>query len=114
MSSIAFAQPIPFNKIAVSMVKRGVPVIPVRAHDKIPLPMAWQFKASKNPNDILGWINQYGNDINCGCVATLDGQWMLDADNPELWSLLEQETGQKLPRTFTTGSSKGQHKYWLQ
>ena len=59
MSSTDFAQPIPLNKIAVSMVKRGVPVIPVRAHDKIPLPMAWQFKASKNPNDILGWINRY-------------------------------------------------------
>jgi len=105
---------LPFNKIAVSMVKRGVPVIPVEAKGKKPLPYAWQTKASKKPNDILYWVAAYGNDINCGCVATLDGQWMLDADNPELWDTIERETGHTLPRTFTTVSSKGQHKYWLQ
>ena len=103
-----------FNKIAAAMLRRGIPVIPVKARDKVPIPVAWQTKASIRPNDILQWIAQYGNEINCGAVATLDGQWMLDADNPGLWNLIESETGHKLPRTFTTASRKGQHKYWKQ
>lgn len=109
------ATPLPFNKIAVQMVKRGINVIPVEAKGKKPLlPKDWQFKASTKPDVIRDWIIEYGNDINCGCVATLDTYWFLDADNPELWDIIERETGNTLPRTFTTASSKGQHKYWKQ
>ncbi len=108
------ATPLPFNKIAVQMVRRGVPVIPVRYMDKKPLPNNWQFEASTKPDVICGWIARYGNDINCGAVATPDGQWMLDADNRELWNLIESETGNTIPRTFTAGSRKGEHKYWKQ
>lgn len=111
------AIPLPFNKIAVQMVKRGVPVIPVRHMDKIPLPRRWQFAASTNPNDILKWIAEYGNDINCGCVATLDTNWMLDCDNPDLPAIIERETGHTLPRTFTTCSGSNpnkRHYYWKQ
>jgi hypothetical protein len=106
---------LPFNRIAVQMVKRGINVIPVEAKGKKPLlPKDWQFKASTKPDVIRDWIIEYGNDINCGCVATLDTYWFLDADNPELWDIIERETGNRLPRTFTTASSKGQHKYWKQ
>lgn len=106
--------PLPFNRIAASMIRRGVPVIPVARRDKKPLPAAWQTQASTSPSTIFSWINQYGNGINCGAVATLDGYWMLDADNPTLWETIEQETNQKLPRTFTVASRKGQHRYWKQ
>jgi hypothetical protein len=108
------ATPLPFNKIAVKMMRRDVPVIPVAKKGKNPLPQAWQTKASLVPNDILKWINEYGSDINCGAVATLDGCWMLDADNPDLWNIIEKETGKTLPRTFTVASRKGLHKYWQQ
>jgi hypothetical protein len=110
----AVATPLKFNKIAAQMMRRGVPIIPVAANDKNPLPKAWQYKASTKPQDILDWVAEYGNGINAGCVATPDGYWYLDADNPELWEIIERETAQKLPRTFTTATRKGQHKYWKQ
>jgi hypothetical protein len=104
-----------FGKMAAAMVRRGIPVTIVAAKGKNPLPFAWQLNATTDPNVLLGWIQKYGNNCNCGSVATPETVWMFDADTPGSVEVIEKETGHKLPKTFTVSSRPGRfHFYWKQ
>lgn len=106
--------PLPFGKIAAKMVRMGIPVVPITPGTKRPSIRDWQYGSSTSPNQLMEWLVWYGKESGVGCVATPDGFWFLDADNPDLWDIIERETGQKLPQTYTVASRKGQHKYWRQ
>jgi hypothetical protein len=61
--------------------------------------------------------DKYHGDFNAACVAQAKpgGTWFLDTDDPSIWKRIENETGKKIPRTFTVSSSPGKgHRYWKQ
>jgi hypothetical protein len=103
-----------FSQMAVNMVKRGVMVTIVAAKGKNPLPFAWQLNATMKKDVLASWIKKYGNNCNCGSVATPDTCWMFDDDRGAI-AAYEKETGNKLPRTFTVSSRPGRrHLYFKQ
>jgi putative DNA primase/helicase len=100
-----------FKEIAMPLVKRGIPVIPVLPRKKEAVLKAWQNLATTDVKVIEEW-NEENPQYNAGAVAKLDGFWMLDCDVPDLQQKIEEETGNAFPQTFSVRSSKGQHFYF--
>jgi hypothetical protein len=105
------ANAVSFRDIAVPMIARGIPVIPLRTRSKQAFLKNWQDLATIDAEQIEGW-HKKDPHYNCGAVAKLDGFWFLDCDDPNLPNLIETETGQKVPSTLTVQSSKGLHFYF--
>jgi hypothetical protein len=105
-----------FMRIATPMIGRNVPVIPLRARTKIAFKSNWMELASIDPV-MIGMWDMENPEYNGACVAfaKLDGVWFLDTDDPSIWKRIENETGKKVPRTFTVSSSPGKgHRYFKQ
>jgi hypothetical protein len=99
-----------FLDIAQPLLKRNIPLIPLRPKSKIPLQGFddWPNHATTDLNQIQKWAELYP-DANCGCVsfAKLGGIWIWEVDSPEAIQRCEQETGQKIPKTFRVRSRVG-------
>src|SRR5579864_246816 len=107
-----------FKAIAVPLVARGVPVIPLSAKSKIPLAAMkdWPDRATTDVAQIEAWDKQYP-EANAGAVAKAvpTGFWFLEIDRPEAGQRIEQETGKQVPDTFRVRSRPGRgHFYWKQ
>jgi hypothetical protein len=104
-----------FLEIATPLIQRGIPVIPVRPQSKRGVREDQFDVATTDINVVRGW-NDENNTYNVGCVGTPEGVVILDADNPELISRIESETGQRMPPTFTvrSGGKKLPHLYFRQ
>jgi len=102
-----------FSQMAGNMIKRGVPVTIVAAKGKNPLPFAWQLNPTTKKTTLLEWIRKYGNNCNCGSVATPDTVWILDDDSSNVKEAFERETGLEFPRTFTVSSRPGRFHYYF-
>ena len=89
-----------FREIAMPLVERGIPVIPVLPRKKETVLHAWQNRATTDPVQIERWNKENGQS-NVGAVAKLDGFWMLDCDVPDLQQTIEKDTGQVFPQTFS-------------
>ena len=102
-----------FLEIASAMIERGVPVIPLEPRDKKPFLPNWHDRGTTDIETVTQW-NNLDDQFNCGSLATPDGNWYLDCDDPNLPARIEQETGQKMPCTLTVKSRKGLHYYFKQ
>jgi len=104
-----------FLEIATPLIHRGIPVIPIRPQSKKGLREDQFEVATTDINVVRGW-NDENSAYNVGCVGTPEGVVILDADNPELISRIESETGQRMPQTFTvrSGGKKLPHLYFRQ
>jgi putative DNA primase/helicase len=100
-----------FKEIAMPLVARGIPVIPIPPRQKGAVLKNWPDLATTNPGQVEAW-NKQNPQYNCGAVAQFDGFWMLDCDVPDLQQTIEKETGEIFPQTFTVKSSKGLHFYF--
>jgi Bifunctional DNA primase/polymerase, N-terminal len=104
-----------FLEIATPLIRRGIPVIPVRPFSKRGV-REDQFEVATTDIDVVEAWNHENSAYNVGCVGTLEGVVILDADNSELIARIERETGHKMPRTFTvrSGGKKLPHLYFRQ
>jgi hypothetical protein len=99
--------PSPFERAARVLIERGVPVIPLRPATKIAFHQNWPELASTDPKQIAEWGEQYP-EANVACVAkaTLGGVWFFEVDAPNFHQVIQNETGKKIPPTFTVKSSE--------
>jgi len=103
-----------FKDIALPIAARNIPVIRLQPKSKIPMDKAWQNQATTDVDKILAWDKETPN-ANCACVAKPDGVLFFETDESGVIERYEQETGEKLPKTFTVQSREGRyHFYWLQ
>jgi hypothetical protein len=105
-----------FMQIAVPMIGRSVPLIPLHPRTKIAFKRNWTELASTDPILIGMWDVENPNYNGAACAfAKLSGVWFLDADDPSIWKRIENETGKALPVTFTVCSSgEKRHLYFRQ
>ena len=107
------AEALTFGKMAVNMIRRGVMVTIVAAKGKNPLPFAWQLNATNQKPVLASWIKKYGNNCNCGSVATPETVWMLDCDVEGSKEVIEEKLGITFPRTFTVSSRPGRFHFYF-
>ena len=105
-----------FKSIAVPMIVRNVPVIPLKPRTKIAFKTNWTELASTDPVWIDMWDMENPDYNGAACAfARLDGTWFLDADDPSIWKRIENETGKTIPVTFKVCSSgEKRHLYFHQ
>ena len=105
-----------FKSIAVPMIGRSVPVIPLHPRTKIAFKTNWTELASTDPVWIDMWDMENPDYNGAACAfARLDGTWFLDADDPSIWKRIENETGKTIPVTFKVCSSgEKRHLYFHQ
>jgi len=104
-----------FLEIAMPLIQRGIPVIPVQPNEKRCLLPEWQMKATTDIEQVKLWQTENPN-FNIGCVGKPDGFVMLDCDVVGLREQIEKETKQRFPRTLIVKSAgKGaEHLYFRQ
>ncbi len=102
-----------FKEIAMPLLARGIPIIPIPPRQKGTRLKGWQNLATIELEQIEKW-HEENPQYNAGAVAKPDGFWMLDCDVPNLEQTIETETGQMFPPTFSVRSSKGIHYYFRQ
>jgi putative DNA primase/helicase len=100
-----------FKEIAMPLVARGIPVIPIPPRQKGAALKGWQNLATTELEQIEKW-NEENPQYNAGVVAKLNGFWMLDCDVPDLPQTIEKETAKIFPQTFSVRSNKGLHFYF--
>ena len=103
----------PFEQRAIPMIERNIPVIPLLPRTKIAFQTNWTELASTDLKQIMEW-DQIDHDLNAACVAkaVIGGKWFFEVDNPEVLKMIE-ETGKKLPVTFTVSSSPGKAHFYF-
>ena len=111
----------PFERRANPMIERNQSVIPLMPGTKIAFLSNWQGLATRDVNTTKAWseidYDEHHGDFNAACVAhaVIGGTWFFDADDLSIIKRIENETGKKLPRTFTVASSPGKaHLYFNQ
>jgi len=104
-----------FLEIAMPLIQRGIPVIPVAPLEKAGvLPNQYAY-ATTDPSQIVQW-NKENPNFNVGCVGKPNGIVVLDCDVLGLTGRIERETGNKFPPTLVVRSAgKGcDHLYFKQ
>jgi len=103
-----------FQDIAMPLVSRSVPVIPLRPKTKIAFLSNWQDIATTDLKKVEEWDEEYP-DANGACVAKPEGVWFLEIDREGFARHIEAMTGQRIPETFMVRSSPGRgHFYFKQ
>jgi putative DNA primase/helicase len=100
-----------FKEIAMQMVNRGIPVIPLPPGEKGAKLPKWQELASTDPVQVTKW-NDANPHYNCGAVAKRGQCWFLDCDVRDLASYIQNETGQLFPATLSVKTNRGIHYYF--
>ncbi len=106
-----------FENRALPLIARQIPVIWIPARTKKAIFDEWQDLASTDPVQIKQWGLE-NPDANVACVAKAQpgGIWILEIDKPNFHvDVIQKQTGQKMPETFTVRSSQGRgHFYFRQ
>lgn len=99
---------------ASEYVDRGWWVLPLKAGDKTPHPLASRgyLSATRNMELIERWFERAGGRLNVGIAAVQSGLVIVDVDNRNL-----DERGRavrdKLPDTYTVTTGDGEHRYYV-
>ena len=103
-----------FKDIAMPLVSRGVPVVPLSSKTKIAFLPNWQELATTDSEMINKWDEKYPNS-NCASVAIAksDGVWFLEFDRENYHQEIANQTGMKMPVTFMVRSSPGRGHYYF-
>jgi hypothetical protein len=103
-----------FKDIAEPLIKRNVPVIPLRPKTKVAFLTGWETLATTDQTKITEWDQDYV-DANGACVAYArpDGTWFLEIDKEGFAAEIEKQSGQKIPTTFMVRSSPGRGHYYF-
>jgi hypothetical protein len=102
-----------FQERVAAMQIRSIPIIPLLPRSKEPCTKHAAYDATLNPSVIEEWVKTFDPNSNCAAVARFDGYWMLDDDTGTLAEKYKEDTGHDLPETFTVGTSRGFHYYYL-
>ena len=105
-----------FKDIALPLIARGIPVIPLGANSKKAFLKDWQNLASTDSTQIEKW-DASSPDGNCGCVAKAEigGFWFLELDAAGEALRIKNESQKELPRTLLIRSRPGRgHLYFKQ
>jgi Bifunctional DNA primase/polymerase, N-terminal/Primase C terminal 1 (PriCT-1) len=103
-----------FRDIALPLIARGIPVIPLGANSKKAFLKDWQNLATTSEEQIVKWDIEYP-DGNCGCVAKAEigATWFLELDAAGEALRIKNETQKSLPQTFLVRSRPGRgHLYF--
>lgn len=100
-------------KLARTMARHGVKVIPIPPREKGCKLLNWPELATTDLQQIEAWA-EIAPEGNYGAVCTPDTVVILDADDPSLRSQIELATGREFPSTLSVKSMKGFHYYFLQ
>lgn len=101
-----------FREIAEPLVRKNVPVIPLRPKTKVAFLSNWQQVATTDPGQIVKWDEEYP-DANGACVAKAGGVWFFEIDREGVVDLIKQQTGHDMPQTFTVRSSPGRGHFYF-
>ena len=103
-----------FKDIALPLVSRGIPCIPVLPNSKRAFLPAWQTLATTDLTQIDLWDAQYSG-YNAACVATgkPDSVFFFEVDSPDVTARIKKETGQEIPATFRVRSSPGKGHFYF-
>jgi hypothetical protein len=118
IAAMPAAEPTPVTAIvtfkdrATPIADMGIPVIPLLPRKKYPDFKDWQFKATVDPVQIDKW-NSERPDSNVGCVAYPGGYWFFEVDSKDVEPRIEDETGQKIPRTYRVRSRTGRGHFYF-
>lgn len=93
-----------FRDIALPLIARGIPVIPLAPGTKEGVLKEQFERASKESSTIDLWDRE-NPDYNVGAVCTPDGIAVLDCDVKGLAKRIRQETGQEFPETLVVKSA---------
>ena len=94
-----------FKDIALPLIAKKFRVIPVQPLEKKTyLGGSHYRRGTLDPQQILAWDRENPN-YNAGTLGSPDGVTILDEDTPGLVELIEKETGQKFPPTYTVKSA---------
>jgi hypothetical protein len=93
-----------FKDIALPLIERDIPVIPVQPLLKKCLLPNWQGHATTRESMIDLWDKE-NPDYNVGCVAKPNGIAILDCDVKGLAKRIAKETGQEWPATLVVRSA---------
>lgn len=104
-----------FKDLALPLIALNIPVIPCQPLAKHTFLKGGPERGTVDPAVIAVW-NAENPAYNVGCLGTLDNLALFDCDEKGLVSQIEQETGHKMPPTFTVKSAnKGTaHLYFKQ
>jgi hypothetical protein len=103
-----------FFERAYQTTQKGVPVIRLRPNTKVAMDNDWPSLATTDTAILQHW-NQETPDANCAAVAkaSLDGVWFLEVDAPEVLARIQEDTGQKIPKTYRVRSRPGRGHYYF-
>lgn len=106
-----------FREIAVPMISRGVPVMPLRPNSKDAFLPDWPSQISTDPDQIEYWNTEYPNANGAAVAVGGPGDvWFFEADAPEVFGRIQAETGHDLIAevpTFMVRSRQGRgHVYF--
>ncbi len=93
-----------FKDIALPLVKRGIPVIPVEPLSKETRLPGGEDRGTTDIKKIMMW-HQDNPDYNVGCLGTTDGITVLDCDVKGLAARIEKDCSRKLPQTLIVQSA---------
>jgi Bifunctional DNA primase/polymerase, N-terminal len=101
--------PSPFERNAMALAARGLPVIPLRPMTKVASLTDWPELATTDKKTIQEWGETYP-EANVACVAKLEprGFWFFEVDAPNFHQEIQKQTGQKMPLTMAVTSRKGE------
>src|SRR5271157_1253424 len=103
-----------FKDIAIPLVMRGIPVIPILPNSKKAFLPDWPTLASKDPIQIVEWDQLYP-DYNGAAVATgkSDGVWFFEIDDNKVYDRVLKETGKEFPITYRVRSRPGRGHFYF-
>jgi hypothetical protein len=103
-----------FERRALPLIERNVPVIPLLPGQKKAVLTSWETKATTNRAQVAQW-GQQTPDANVASVAKAEhgGVWFFDADRAGLVNQIEKTTGHKIPDTFMVRSRPGSGHYYF-
>lgn len=99
-----------FTTVGLSLIKRGIAVVPTQSGLRFPNIPEWQNKATTEEAQVRAW-GEEDRSYNCCCVAKFGGVGMYDIDDMEACVAKGMPP---LPETFTVRSpSGGTHGYFI-
>jgi hypothetical protein len=107
--------PSPCELRALTLLERNVPVTLLRPESKIAILSDWQLTATTDLAKVREWIGQLGENCNVAavCKAEPGGIWIFELDRENFDKMIEQQTGEQMPKTLVICSSPGRYHYYF-
>lgn len=103
-----------FKDIAIPLVMRGIPVIPIRPNTKKAFLEDWPEAASIDPVQIAEWDQMYPGYNGAACaLGRLTDIWFFEIDSNDVYDRVLKETGREFPITYRVRSRPGRGHFYF-